>query len=109
MVGSVQISIVRACIRASLFERAVRTMARPSSSRIRLPAVGSRKLSILLSATPPFLPPFLPPLAFFSATLAILVGRYAPLSLIVNYRCPHARRAGLRTLQWNWIISWLVT
>ena len=80
----------RAWMRASLLERAVRTMARPSSSRICLPAMGSRKLSILLSACPPFPPPFLAPFAFLFAPSAILLGRHTPLSQMVNTRLAHA-------------------
>ena len=64
----------RACIRASLFEKAVRTMARPRRRRIRWPAIGSRYLRSLLRASRdfPFFPPdFLGAPSTFSVSLRI--------------------------------------
>ncbi len=42
------------CILASLLEKAVRTTARPSRRRMRLPAMGSKKLSSFLRESPDF-------------------------------------------------------
>ena len=80
-----------ACMRASLFEKAVRTIAKPRRRRIRFPAIGSKYLRSLLRASLDL--PFFPTGFFglpstFSESLRCTLSDLRPKALLSpSYAC----------------------